>query len=147
MKTIGAEGMEDISTDGVFAGKKVAVFGLPGAFTKTCSAKHLPGFVQNADALMAKGIDAILCISVNDAFVMNAWGQRHGAPGKVIMVGDGNAAFAKAIGLDQDLSARAMGIRAQRYSMIVDDGVVQDLQIDGKGEYGSTSAETMLENL
>jgi len=140
----GDNGPEAVTTDDLFSGKKVAVFGLPGAFTKTCSAQHLPGFVANADALKAKGLDDILCMSVNDAFVMKAWGEKHGAPGNVTVVGDGNGEFAKAIGLDQDLSARVMGVRSQRYAMVVDDGEVKMLKIDPPGTYGETSAETML---
>ncbi len=145
MRILGDDGPQDVTTEDLFSGKKVAVFGLPGAFTKTCSAQHLPGFVAGADALKAKGFDDILCMSVNDAFVMKAWGEKHGAPGNVTMVGDGNGEFAKAIGLDQDLSARAMGVRSQRYSMVLENGEVKSLKIDPPGTYGETSAETMLE--
>jgi glutaredoxin/glutathione-dependent peroxiredoxin len=144
MKVMGKEGLEDVTTDDLFTGKKVAVFGLPGAFTKTCSAQHLPGFVASADALRAKGFDDVICMSVNDAFVMNAWGEKHEAPGKVTMIGDGNAEFTKAIGMDQDLSAKAMGVRSQRYSMVVENGEVKSIKIDAPGTYGDTSAETLL---
>ncbi|MEQ8194998.1 MAG: peroxiredoxin [Rhodospirillales bacterium] len=146
LKTMGEGGLEDVATADYFKGKKVALFGLPGAYTKTCSAKHLPGFVANADALKAKGIDEIVCVSVNDAFVMNAWGKQHNATGKVKMVGDGNAELAKALGLALDLTAKAMGTRVQRFSMIVDNGVVKELNLED-GDYGKTSAETLLQHL
>ena len=146
LKTMGEGGLEGVPTDDLFKGKKVAVFGLPGAYTRTCSAKHLPGFVANAAALKAKGIDEIVCVSVNDAFVMNAWGKQHGAAGKVKMVGDGNAELAKALGLELDRTANAMGVRMQRFSMIVDNGVVKELNLED-GDYGKTSAETLLKHL
>ena len=136
-----------ISTDGIFAAKKVALFGLPGAFTRTCSAKHLPGFIDNADALKAKGIDAIVCISVNDAFVMGAWGEARNVCGKVMMVADGSANFTKAAGLDIDMSEKGYGLRCRRFSMIVDDGTVTTLHIDEPGTFETTSAEVMLGDL
>ena len=136
-----------ISTDDIFAAKKVALFGLPGAFTRTCSAKHLPGFIDNADALKAKGIDAIVCISVNDVFVMGAWGEARNVGGKVMMVADGSANFTKAAGLDIDMSEKGYGLRCRRFSMIVDDGTVTTLHIDEPGTFETTSAEVMLGDL
>jgi len=136
-----------ISSDEIFAGSKVAVFGLPGAFTRTCSAKHLPGYVNNADALKAKGIDTIVCISVNDAFVMGAWGVAQEVGDRVKMVADGAANFARAAGLDVDMSAKGYGIRCRRFSMVVDDGVVTSLNVDEPGAFEVSSAEAMLEAL
>lgn len=141
------EGVKAVSSDEFFAGRKVAVFGLPGAYTRTCSARHLPGYVANASAIKAKGVDAIACISVNDAFVMGAWGKAHAADDKVIMLGDGSAEFTKAIGLSVDRTEAGMGIRSQRYSMVVDNGVVRALDVEPSGEYGVSSAEAMLEHL
>lgn len=146
LKIMTADGPDDISTDAIFSGKKVVIFGLPGAFTPTCSAKHLPGFVEHADAIKAKGVDTIVCISVNDAFVMGAWGKDQKVGDKVQMVADGSAAFAAATGLELDLVARGMGVRCQRFSMLVDDGTVQAINID-VGTYEKTSAEQMLSDL
>ena len=143
---MGAEGKEDLPTDNLFRGKKVVVFGVPGAFTPTCSAKHLPGFVEHADAIMARGVDTIVCISVNDAFVMGAWGQDQKVGDKVMMVADGSAHFTEATGLELDLRERGMGMRCQRFSMLVEDGVVKSLNID-KGTFEKTSAEQMLSDL
>ena len=125
-------------------GKKIAIFGLPGAFTPTCSAKHVPGYIQHYDALKAKGIDEIWCISVNDAFVMGAWGRDQKAIGKVRMMADGSAAYTRALGLELDLVARGMGVRCQRFSMLVDDGVVKTLNVEGPGKFEVSDAETML---
>jgi len=125
-------------------GRKIAIFGLPGAYTPTCSAKHVPGYVANADALKAKGVDEIWCISVNDAFVMGAWGRDQKAAGIVRMMADGNAAFTKALGLDSDFSKFGMGTRSQRYSMLVEDGVVKQLNIEQGGKFEVSNAETML---
>jgi glutaredoxin/glutathione-dependent peroxiredoxin len=144
LRYLTSEGVKAVDSDEFFAGRKVAVFGLPGAYTRTCSSRHLPGYVANAAAIKAKGIDAIACLSVNDAFVMNAWGKAHGADDKVVMLGDGNADFTKAIGVDLDRTEAGMGIRSQRYSMIVDNGVVTALNIEPSGEYGVSSAEAML---
>jgi glutaredoxin/glutathione-dependent peroxiredoxin len=139
-------GPSPLSTDDLFKGKKVAIFGVPGAFTPTCSAKHLPGFIQKAGDLKAKGIDDIVCIAVNDAFVMGAWGADQSTAGKVRMVGDGDANFAKAAGLELDLNGKGLGLRCKRFSMVVEDGVVKDLQIDESG-FEKTSAEHMLSQL
>ena len=145
--TMKKDGPGPISTDDIFKGKKVAVFGLPGAFTPTCSAKHLPGYVQNADQLKAKGIDQIVCLSVNDAFVMGAWGKDQKVGDKVLMVGDGDAAFAKATGLELDLNGKGLGTRCQRFAMVVDNGVVKSIEIDAPGTFEKTSAESVLSKL
>ncbi|MEO6659229.1 MAG: peroxiredoxin [Burkholderiaceae bacterium] len=126
------------------AGKKIAIFGLPGAFTPTCSAKHVPGYVDQAQALHAAGVDEIWCVSVNDAFVMGAWGREQKAAGKVRMMADGSADFARATGLTLDLSSKGMGTRSQRYSMLVVDGVVKTLNVEAPGKFEVSDAETML---
>ena len=138
-----ADGIDQVSTDEFFAGRKVVLFAVPGAFTPTCSQKHLPGFVAKADALKAKGVDEIACIAVNDAFVMDAWGKDQGAEGKVTMLADGSAKLAKALGLDMDLTERGMGPRSKRYAMVVDDGKVTALNVDESG-FEKSSAETIL---
>jgi len=127
------------------AGKKVAIFALPGAFTPTCSAKHVPGYVEHADALKAAGVDEIWCLSVNDAFVMGAWGREQKTAGKLRMMADGSAAFAQATGLTLDLTARGMGLRSNRYSMLVEDGVVKSLNVEAPGKFEVSDAATMLE--
>ncbi len=127
--------------------KRVVIFGLPGAFTPTCSAKHVPGYVSLADTLKANKIDEIMCVSVNDAFVMGAWAKEQGTAGKVRMLADGSAAFTRALGLEMDLSARGMGIRSQRYSMLVDNGVVKALNVEAPGKFEVSNAESMLEQL
>ena len=142
-----ADGPGAITTDDIFKGKTVALFGLPGAFTPTCSAQHLPGFVANADALKAKGVDSIVCLAVNDVFVMGAWGKDQNVGDKVTLVADGSAAFTKAAGLELDLTERGLGLRCQRFSMVVDDGVVKSLNIDPAGSFEATSAEKILEQL
>ena len=126
------------------AGKKIAVFGLPGAFTPTCSAKHVPGFVEKADEFRSAGVDEIWCISVNDPFVMGAWGRDQKTAGKVRMMADGSADFAKATGLTFDLTARGMGVRSQRYSMLIEDGVVKTLNIEAPGKFEVSDADTLL---
>jgi peroxiredoxin len=126
------------------AGKTLAIFALPGAFTPTCSAKHVPGFVQQADALKAAGVDEIWCLSVNDAFVMGAWGRDQKTAGKVRMMADGSAEYAKALGLTLDLTARGMGVRANRFSMLVKDGVVKSLNVEGPGKFEVSDADTLL---
>jgi peroxiredoxin len=128
-------------------GKRLVIFGLPGAFTPTCSAKHVPGYVAGRDRLAHRGVDEVWCVSVNDAFVMGAWGRDQHASGKVRMMGDGSAVFTKALGLDQDLTARGMGIRSQRYSMLVEDGVVKALNLEQPGKFEVSDAETMLKRL
>ena len=140
-----ADGPEGISTDDIFGGNKVAIFGLPGAFTPTCSAKHLPGFVNNAEALKAKGIDAIVCLAVNDVFVMGAWGKDQDADGKVMMVADGGGDFARAMGIV--VSYPGFGERSDRYSMVVDDGVVKTLHIEAEDAFEVSDADTMLGEL
>ena len=144
---MGPDGPEAVSSDDVFAGKKVAFFGVPGAFTPTCSAKHVPGFMQNAEALKSKGIDSIVCTSVNDVFVMGAWGKDQNTGDTIEMVADGDAAFTKAAGLELDLTGKGLGLRNQRFSMIVEDGVVKTLNIDPAGAFEDTSAETLLKQL
>ncbi len=137
-------GPADISTDEVFGGKKVVLFALPGAFTPTCSAKHLPGFVQQAEAIRAKGVDTIACLSVNDAFVMGAWVKDQGVEDKVLRLADGSAVFTKALGLELDLDNRGFGLRSQRYAMIVDDGVVTAVNVEQGGAFEVSSAEAIL---
>ena len=139
-----AEGPKEISTDDIFKGKKVVLFAVPGAFTPTCSARHLPGFVQNIDALHAKGVDTVACISVNDAFVMGAWGKDQGTEGKVTMLADGSAAFAKALGLELDLMGRGMGVRSQRYALVAEDGKVTHLGVEQPGGFEVSKAEAVL---
>lgn len=139
-----AEGPKEISTDEIFKGKKVVLFAVPGAFTPTCSAKHLPGFVQNAAAFTAKGVDNIVCLAVNDAFVMGAWGKDQGTDDKVTMLADGAAAFAKAIGLELDLNARGMGWRSQRYALIAEDGKITYLGVEAPGGFEVSKAEAIL---
>ena len=126
-------------------GKKIVIFGVPGAFTPTCSAKHVPGYTANYDKLKAKKVDEIWCISVNDAFVMGAWGKEQGAKNKVRMMADGSAAYTKSLGLEFDLTARGMGVRSQRYSMLVDDGVVKAFNLEAPGKFEVSGAETLLE--
>jgi peroxiredoxin len=128
-------------------GKKIVVFGLPGAYTPTCSAKHVPSYLQHYDALKAKGVDEIWCMSVNDAFVMGAWGRDQHATGKVRMMADGSADYTKKLGLELDLTARGMGVRCQRFSMFVDNGVVKSLNIEGPGKYEVSDAETMIKQV
>ncbi|MDH3690754.1 MAG: peroxiredoxin [Gammaproteobacteria bacterium] len=140
------DGPKSISTDEIFAGKKVVLFALPGAFTPTCSASHLPGYVVQADALREKGVDTIACLSVNDAFVMDAWGKAHNAE-NILMLADGNADFAQTVGLELDLRKRGMGVRSGRYAMVVEDGVVKALNVEAAGEFKVSSAEEVLKSL
>ena len=139
--------MTDITSEAVFAGKKVVLFAVPGAFTPTCSARHLPGFVEKADEIRAKGVDAIACVSVNDAFVMHAWGVAQGVGDKVLMLADGNGDFARALGLDFDGSGIGFGIRSQRYALVADDGVVKVLAVDKPMTFEVSSAEAILKDL
>lgn len=142
-----AGGPEPVSSDDYFAGRRIALFSVPGAFTPTCSAKHLPGFVERADEFLAKGIDEIACTAVNDAFVMSAWAKATGVNDKVTMLADGNGQLAQALDLSMDGSKFGMGTRGQRFSMVVDDGVVAQLNVEAGGEYRVSAAEHMLEQL
>lgn len=142
-----AEGPKPVSSDEFFKGKKVALFALPGAFTPTCSAKHLPGFKQMSQDIKGKGVDVIACLSVNDAFVMRAWGEDQAVGEDIVMLADGGADFTKAVGLDFDASKFGMGLRSQRYSMIVDDGVVKELNVEAPGEFKVSSAEYLMAQL
>ena len=147
LKEMGEKGPQDVSVGDLFKGKKVVLFAVPGAFTPTCSMKHLPGFVQNAAAIRAKGVDSIICLSVNDAFVMGAWGKEQKAGDKVMMLGDGGAEFTNAMGLSMDLTKNGMGVRSQRYAMIVQDGVIKDLFVEKPGAFEVSSAENVLKHL
>lgn len=148
MKRLSDDGMQDIVTDEFFKGRTVAVFGVPGAFTPTCSAKHLPGFIESHDKLKGKGVDEIACVSVNDAFVMQAWGKNQGADGKVAMLADGNGDFTRAIGMEIDASGFGMGKRSARYSLLVEDGVVKQVNVEeAPGQMKVSSAESMLDRL
>jgi glutaredoxin/glutathione-dependent peroxiredoxin len=142
-----AAGPEQVAGDDFFRGRRVALFAVPGAYTPTCSAKHLPGYLENADALRAKGVDEIACTAVNDAFVLAAWAQANGVDDRVTMLADGNGAFAEAIGLTMDGSKFGMGRRSQRYAMIVDDGTVAALEVEAPGEFKVSSAENLLTRL
>lgn len=139
-----ADGPKEVSTDDLFKGKKVVMFAVPGAFTPTCSAKHLPGFVQNIDAIKAKGVDNVICVAVNDAFVMGAWGKDQGTGDKVVMLADGSAALTKALGLELDLTARGLGVRSQRYALIAQDGKVTHLAVEAPGGFEVSKAESIL---
>jgi peroxiredoxin len=141
------EGPQPVETRDFFAGRKVALFSVPGAFTPTCSARHLPGFVERAEELRGKGVDEVACVSVNDAFVMGAWGKQAGAEGKVTMLADGNGDFADALGLSADFSKFGMGKRGQRWSAIVDDGVVAQLNVEEPGAFNVSSAEFLVGQL
>jgi peroxiredoxin len=142
-----AEGPQPVSSSDFFRGRRVALFSVPGAFTPTCSARHLPGFVDKAEELKAKGIDEIACTAVNDAFVLQAWKESAGAEGKVTMLADGNGEFAKALGLTMDGSKFGLGQRGQRFSMIVNDGVVESLNVEEPGAFAVSSADYMIERL
>jgi len=141
---MGENGPEAVKTEDLCAGKKVVLFGLPGAFTPTCSAKHVPGFLQNAAKLKAKGVDTIACMSVNDAFVMGAWAKDQGTAGKIEMLGDGSAELTKKMGIELDLSGRGLGVRSRRFSMLVDNGVVKKLNLEEGGALEISGAETLL---
>lgn len=140
-------GPQPLTTDELFAGKKVVLFAVPGAFTPTCTQQHLPGFVDQADAIKAKGVDTIACMSVNDPFVLAAWAQSQNVADKVTMVADGNGDFAKAMGLEMDASGFGMGVRSKRFSMIVEDGVVRSLNVDEGGKLDLSGAEKILAQL
>ncbi|HEX3440347.1 MAG TPA: peroxiredoxin [Pseudolabrys sp.] len=147
LKYLGPEGPKDISTDELFGGKKVALFAVPGAFTPTCSQRHLPGYVEKASDLKAKGIDQIVCVSVNDAFVMGAWGKSQNVGDKVLMLADGSGDFTRALGIELDLRSRGLGVRSDRYSMVVENGVVKQLNREKPGQFEVSSAEAMLKAL
>ena len=147
LKTMTAEGPKDISTDEIFGGKKVVLFAVPGAFTPTCSAKHLPGFVEKAAQIKGKGVDTVACLAVNDAFVMGAWGKQQNADGKVMMLADGNGDFTKAVDLELDARANGLGLRSKRYAMVVDNGVVKTLNVENPGAFEVSSAEAILKAL
>ncbi len=137
------EGPKEVSTDDVFKGK-VVMFAVPGAFTPTCSAKHLPGFLQGYDAIKAKGVDSVVCMAVNDAFVMGAWAKDQGVDGRIVMLADGAGAFTKALGLELDLVARGLGVRSQRFALIAQDGVVKHLAVEAPGGFEVSRAEAVL---
>ncbi len=141
------DGPKEMTTEELFAGKKVVLFAVPGAFTPTCSVKHLPGYLQNLDALKAKGVDTIACLAVNDPFVMGAWAKEQDVGGRLLMLADGSAAFTKTLGLELDLTARGLGVRSQRYAMVVDDGKVTGLNVEPPGGFEVSRAETVLAGL
>ena len=147
LAVMGEKGPQQMTSGDLFKGKTVALFAVPGAFTPTCSAKHLPGFVDHAEDLKAKGVDQIVCLSVNDAFVMNAWGKDQNVGAKIAMVADGNAELTRKLGLEMDGSKFGMGARSQRYSMLVKDGVVEKLNVEDPGAFSASSAETLLGQL
>ena len=141
------DGMQAATTDDLFAGKRTVLFAVPGAFTPTCSAKHLPGFKEKAAELKGRGIDQIACVSVNDPFVMQAWGRDQGITDEVVMLADGSGDLARALGLEADFSKFGLGARSQRYSMLINDGVVEKLNVEAPGEFRVSSAEYMVESL
>jgi len=145
--TVKTSDMKNITTEELFGGKKVVIFAVPGAFTPTCSEQHLPGYIEHADAIRARGVDDILCLSVNDAFVMGAWGRDRGAGEAVTMIADGNGEFSRAVGLDFDGSGIGFGLRSQRYAAIVEDGVVTKLAVEEPMKFEVSSAEAILEAL
>jgi peroxiredoxin len=147
LKTMTKEGPKDLKTDELFRGKKVVLFSVPGAFTPTCDAKHLPGFVQLADQLRAKGVDTIACMAVNDVFVMNAWGKASGVGDKVTMLADGNGEYARALGLELDARGFGMGTRGQRFAIVVQDGVAKNVEIEAPGQFKVSAAEHILGQL
>lgn len=146
LKRLGANGLEDVKTDDFLKGKRVVLFSVPGAFTPTCSAKHLPGFVQSAEAFRKNGIDEIICIAVNDPFVMSAWAKANNAEG-VTMLPDGNGELARALGLEMDGTGYGLGQRGQRFAMLIDNGVVKKLQVEAPGKFEVSSAEAMLKTV
>ena len=147
LKTMGAEGPKDVRTEELFQGKTVVLFSVPGAFTPTCDAKHLPGFVQLADQFRAKGVDLIACMAVNDVFVMNAWGKASGVGDKVMMLADGNGEYAKALGLSLDASGFGMGQRGQRFALVIEDGVARHVDVEAPGQFKVSAAEHVLSQL
>jgi len=144
---LGDDGPQSVSSASLFSGKHVALFGVPGAFTRTCSAKHLPGYIDHLDRLKAAGVDEVICLSTNDVFVLAAWAEMAGADDKITMVGDGSLNFTHAAGLAADMSAKGFGTRCRRFSMLVRDGVVTHLHLERDGDFGETSAEVLLADL
>lgn len=138
------DGPSAVSTDEIFAGKTVVLFAVPGAFTPTCSARHLPGYAERMDAFKAQGVDTVACMAVNDAFVMNAWSKNSGAPAEMLMIADGNAEFSKALGLEMDASKFGMGLRSRRFALVAKDGVVTQLYVEAPGEFKVSAAEHVL---
>ena len=147
LKMMTKEGPKDIATEELFKGKQVVLFSVPGAFTPTCDAKHLPGFVQLADQIRAKGVDTIACMAVNDAFVMSAWGKASGVGDKVLMLADGNGDYAKVLGLELDARGFGMGMRGQRFALVIDNGVVKHIDVEAPGQFKVSSAEHVLSQL
>ena len=147
LREVKESGATEVTTDEFFKGKKIALFAVPGAFTSTCSIKHLPSFANNADALRKKGVDRIACIAVNDASVMKAWGEQSHTADKVTMLSDGNGDFARAVGMEADMSKFGMGKRSRRYSMLVDNGVVKEFNLEEPGAFGISSGDHMLSHL
>src|SRR5688572_26271743 len=147
LKVMAADGPKDVTTDQLFKGKKVVLFSVPGAFTPTCDAKHLPGFVQLADQLKAKGVDTIACMAVNDVFVMNAWGKASNVGDKVTMLADGNGDYAKALGLEMDGRGFGMGTRGQRFAVVVEDGVAKQVNVEAPGQFKVSAAEHVLSQI
>ena len=147
LKRMTKEGPKDITTDELFKGKKVVVFSVPGAFTPTCDAKHLPGFVELADAIKAKGVDTIACMAVNDVFVMNAWGKSSSVGDKIVMLADGNGDYARALGLELDAKGYGMGLRGQRFALVVKDGIATQVDVEAPGQFKVSAAEHVLGQL
>ena len=147
LTTPGPEGPQKISTDQLFAGKKVVLFSVPGAFTPTCDARHLPGFIQHASDFKAKGVDTVACMAVNDVFVMKAWDKASAVEGKVLMLADGNAEYSKALGLELDATGFGMGIRGKRFAIIVENGVAKQVLVEAPGEFKVSSADYVLSQL
>jgi peroxiredoxin len=147
LKTVTDEGIRDVSTTELCKGRRVVLFGVPGAFTGTCSTKHLPGFVELVDQIKARGVDVVACTAVNDIHVLRAWGREHGAGTKIELLADGNGELARAMGLELDLRDRGMGIRSQRYAAIVEDGVIRSLEVDAPGEVTGSGAAAVLRAL
>ena len=147
LKTMSAEGPKDLTSEELFKGKKVVLFSVPGAFTPTCDAKHLPGFVQLAEQIRAKGVDLIACMAVNDVFVMNAWGKASGVGDKVMMLADGNGEYTKALGLELDARGFGLGLRGQRFALVIDNGVVKHANVEAPGQFKVSAAESVLAQL
>jgi peroxiredoxin len=146
-RIMGEKGPEDLSTAQLFGGRRVVLFSVPGAFTPTCDARHLPGYVQLAEQFRARGVDAIACMAVNDVFVMNAWGKASGAAGKVMMLADGNGEYARALGLELDARGHGMGMRGQRFALVVEQGIATHVSIEAAGQFKVSGAEALLAQL